>query len=215
MISVVVIDDELLIQRGLTLTLEADPDMRVVGCGSGADAVELIERTRPDVVLLDIHMPDVDGLTVLREVKARGGRMPIAILTTFGSEEHVQEALRLGAAGFLLKDTAPDHLPNHVRTIATGGVVLAPAVSRSLSAPYSDASVRRTIGDLTPRETAVLAEIGDGLTNAEIAKRLHLSVGTVKDHVSAVLGKLGVASRVHAALVAERGGLLRDRGGRW
>lgn len=210
MISVVVIDDEQLIQRGLTLILEADPELTVVGCGSGSDAVALIERTKPDVVLLDIHMPDVDGLTVLRALQARNVRTPVAILTTFGSEEHVQEALDLGAAGFLLKDTAPEHLPNHVRTIATNGVVLAPAVTRNLQHSRADLAMRESITDLTSRELTVLRLIGGGLTNAEIAKHLHLSLGTVKDHVSSLLGKLGVATRVHAALIAERGGLLKD-----
>ena len=170
----------------------------------------------PDVVLLDIRMPDVDVLTVLLQL--RGLRTPpvVAMLTTFDSDEYIATALRSGAAGFILKDTAPEQLAQLVRTLAAGGVVLSPKVTRTVVDGYLDSgagsAAATQVGQLSERERVVLVLIADGLSNTDIAQRIHVSVGTVKDHVSAILTKLQVGSRVQAALVAQRAGLLEGTG---
>lgn len=211
-IRVVIIDDEALVREGFTLILEAAPDIRVVGAGDGRDARVLIERFAPDVVLLDIRMPEVDGLTVLHELAAISDAPRVAVLTTFDSDEHIAEAIAAGAAGFLLKDTDPEALPRYVRTLAAGGMVLAPTASRlvadAIRDPRHDAEAAAQIATLSGRERDVLRRLANGRSNSEIGAELHLGVGTVKDHVSALLSKLGVVNRVQAALVAERGGLL-------
>ncbi|KAA9105858.1 response regulator [Microbacterium rhizomatis] len=212
-ITVVVIDDEALVRQGLTLILQAAEDMRILGAADGREAVKLIERTRPDVVLLDIRMPEVDGLTVMRTLTDRGVDTRIVILTTFDTDEHVETALRQGAAGFLLKDTDPEQLPQYVRAAAAGGVVLVPSATNALLSsspnPPLDPTLLAATGSLTPRETAVLRLLAAGLSNSEIGVSTHLSLGTIKDHVSAILTKLNVTTRVQAALMAERAGLLR------
>jgi DNA-binding NarL/FixJ family response regulator len=212
-IRVLIVDDEALIRSGIELILNAAPDIEVVGAVTGARAVAEAERLRPDIVLLDIRMPDVDGLTVLDRVLAKSSPPVVAMLTTFDNDEYVAAALHRGAAGFLLKDTAPDHLALQVRTLAANGVVLSPKVTSTVVDGYL-ASARRQpaevglVAALTERERAVLVHLADGLSNADIAARLYLGVGTVKDHVSAILAKLQVANRVQAALLAERAGLL-------
>lgn len=212
MIRVIVIDDEELVRSGFRLILEAAGDIEVVATASGTHAVREISLHRPDVVLLDIRMPDVDGLTILRQ--ARGVKTPpvVAMLTTFDSDEYIATALRSGAAGFILKDTGPEQLAQLVRTLAAGGVVLSPKVTRTVVDGYLDSGAGSTaasqINRLTDRERAVLVLIAEGLSNADIGTRIHVSVGTVKDHVSAILTKLHVGSRVQAALVAQRAGLL-------
>lgn len=219
MIRVVIVDDEALVRSGFELILGSAPDIEVAGTASGGGAADLIADTGPDVVLLDIRMPDVDGLTVLRQVRALPDPPVVAMLTTFDTDEYVLTALRSGAAGFLLKDTEPDHLAHLVRTLATGGVVMSPKAAAILlhgeagRTAATDAEVAR-VAVLTEREREVLGLVAEGLPNAEIARRVYLSVGTVKDHVSAILTKLRVGSRVQAALVAQRAGLLsreRDR----
>ncbi|WP_033290194.1 response regulator [Amycolatopsis jejuensis] len=214
MVRVVVVDDEELVRSGFRLILEAAGDIEVVATATGADAVKEIGLHRPDVVLLDIRMPDVDGLTVLRELRRRKDPPAIAMLTTFDSDEYIAVALRSGAAGFILKDTAPDQLAQLVRTLAVGGVVLSAKVTRTVVDGYLESgagsSAASQVAHLSERERAVLVLIAEGLSNAEIAARLHLGVGTVKDHVSALLTKLDVGNRVQAALVAQRAGLLES-----
>ncbi|WP_083255060.1 response regulator [Amycolatopsis orientalis] len=214
MIRVVVVDDEALVRSGFQLILRAAGDIDVVATATGAQAVREIGVHKPDVVLLDIRMPDVDGLTILRQLRALPDPPVVAMLTTFDSDEYIATALRSGAAGFLLKDTEPEHLAQLVRTLASGGGVLSPKVTRSVVDGFLDSGAGSAAVDsvsrLTDRERDVLVLIAEGLSNADIGARVHLSVGTIKDHVSAILTKLKVNSRVQAALVAQRAGLLRD-----
>jgi len=212
-IRVVVVDDEALVRSGFELILSVSDDVRVVATAVGAEAVEAVRRERPDVLLLDIRMPDVDGLTVLRAVRALPEPPVVAMLTTFDTDEYVLTALRSGAAGFLLKDTEPEQLAQLVRTLAAGGVVLSPKASHAVlrGHPEADEGVTR-VGRLTERERQVLVLVAEGLSNGEIGARVHLSPSTVKDHVSTILGKLRVGSRVQAALLAQRAGLLVDQG---
>lgn len=212
MVRVIVVDDEELVRSGFRLILEAAGDIEVVATVSGGHAVKEAGLHKPDVVLLDIRMPDVDGLTILRQLRGFPKPPVVAMLTTFDSDEYIATALRSGAAGFILKDTAPDQLAQLVRTLAAGGVVLSPKVTRTVVDGYlgsgagSPAAVQAD--RLTERERAVLVLIAEGVSNTEIAARIHISVGTVKDHVSTILTKLDVGSRVQAALVAQRAGLL-------
>jgi DNA-binding NarL/FixJ family response regulator len=212
-IRVLVVDDEALVRSGFELILNAADSIEVVATATGADAVAAVGEHHPDVVLLDIRMPDVDGLTVLRELRALPASPAVAMLTTFDTDEYILTALHSGAAGFLLKDTEPEQLAQLVHALAAGGVVLSPKASRTLlrgrlgSEPAADEEVAR-VERLTGRERDVLVLVAEGLSNADIGARLYLSTGTVKDHVSAVLTKLRVASRVQAALLAHRAGLL-------
>ncbi|MFJ3925009.1 response regulator [Streptomyces sp. NPDC090022] len=213
MIRVVVVDDEALVRSGFQMILNASDGIEVVATAEGAQAADVIRRERPDVVLLDIRMPDVDGLTVLRQIQELPAPPHVAMLTTFDTDEYILTALRSGASGFLLKDTEPEQLAQLVRTLAAGGVVMSPKASRALlrshpgTAAPQDADVSR-VGLLSDRERDVLVLIAEGLSNADIGTRIHLSQGTVKDHVSSILTKLRVTSRVQAALLAERAGLL-------
>ncbi|MDT3398917.1 response regulator transcription factor [Streptomyces sp. B1866] len=212
MIRVLVVDDEALIRSGFRHILSAADGIEVVGAVPGGEAVQTVREERPDVVLLDIRMPDVDGLTVLSEIRALPAPPVVAMLTTFDTDEYIAAALRSGAAGFLLKDTDPEQMGHLVRTLAGGGVVLSSKVTRTVVDGYLDRGVRdpaaRSVARLTARERDVLLLLADGLSNADIGTRVHLSTGTVKDHVSAILAKLEVGSRVQAAIVAERAGLL-------
>ncbi|MEU0372280.1 response regulator transcription factor [Streptomyces sp. NPDC006283] len=218
MIRVMVVDDEALIRTGFQRILEAADDIEVVAAVPGGQAVRAAEEFRPDVVLLDIRMPDVDGLTVLAALRRLSPPPVVAMLTTFDMDEYVETALRSGAAGFLLKDTDPEGLPLLVRTLAEGGTVLSSQVTRTVVEGYLDAGTRapdmERLERLTERERAVLALVGEGLSNADIGTRMHLSTGTVKDHVSSILAKLEVAGRVQAALFADRAGLLEPPRGR-
>ncbi|MDC0767628.1 response regulator [Streptomyces sp. HD] len=213
-----VVDDEALVRSGFELILNASDGIQVVATVEGAQAADVIRREHPDVVLLDIRMPDVDGLTVLREVRTLPEPPTVAMLTTFDTDEYILTALRSGAAGFLLKDTEPEQLAHLVRTLAAGGVVMSPKASRALLRGHPGAGTPQVAEDvarvnlLTDRERDVLVLIAEGLSNADIGTRLHLSAGTVKDHVSSILTKLRVSSRVQAALLAERAGLLGDDG---
>ncbi|WP_232838351.1 response regulator [Streptomyces geranii] len=219
MIRVVVVDDEALVRSGFKLILSAADDIEVVATTAGAGAVDTVRRERPDVVLLDIRMPDVDGLTVLREVRALPEPPVVAMLTTFDADEYILTALRSGAAGFLLKDTEPDQLAQLVRTLVAGGVVMSPKASRALWQGHPGADPRAEdpevarVGRLSEREREVLVLVAEGLSNGDIGTRIHLSAGTVKDHVSAILTKLRVSSRVQAALLAQRAGLLDGSSG--
>ncbi|GAA3766405.1 response regulator transcription factor [Streptomyces chiangmaiensis] len=213
MIRVLVVDDEALIRTGFTHILDAADDIEVVAAVPGGQAVPTVQQLRPDLVLLDIRMPDVDGLTILAELRRMPDPPVVAMLTTFDTDEYVATALRSGAAGFLLKDTDPEQLPHLVRTLAQGGTVLSSKVTRTVVDAYLDRGVRepravRLVARLSERERAVLVLMAEGLANTDIGDRMHLSTGTVKGHVSAVLNKLQVSSRVQAALIAERAGLL-------
>ncbi|GAB1339636.1 response regulator transcription factor [Streptomyces sp. E-15] len=217
MIRVLVVDDEALIRTGFQRILDAADGIEVVGAVSGGQAVRTVRETRPDVVLLDIRMPDVDGLTVLSEIRRLPEPPVVAMLTTFDMDEYVETALRSGAAGFLLKDTDPEALPPAVESLARGGTVLSPKVTRTLVDGYLSAGPQerppKALERLTEREREVLVLVAEGLSNTEIATRMHLGTGTVKDHVSAILTKLEVGGRVQAALLAQRAGLLtRDTG---
>jgi DNA-binding NarL/FixJ family response regulator len=213
MIRVLVVDDEALIRTGFQHILNAAGDIEVVAAVSGRQALAEVGRLHPDVVLLDIRMPDVDGLTVLERIRALPRPPIVAMLTTFDTDEYVAAALRIGAAGFLLKDTDPEHLALQVRTLAADGVVLSPKVTSTVVDGYlaGRAPEGGLVEHLSAREREILVLLADGLSNGEIASRLYLGVGTVKDHVSAILTKLEVSGRVQAALAAERAGLLRDR----
>ncbi|MFD9334695.1 response regulator [Streptomyces sp. NPDC060028] len=214
MIRVVVVDDEALVRSGFGLILGAAHDIEVVATATGGDALDTVREHRPDVVLLDIRMPDVDGLTVLAQLRALPASPAVAMLTTFDTDEYVLTALHSGAAGFLLKDTEPDQLAQLVRTLAAGGVVMSPKASRSLlrthpaAGPAAVDEEAARVKRLSDRERDVLVLLAQGLSNADIGTRLHLGTGTVKDHVSAILTKLRVTGRVQAALLAQRAGLL-------
>ncbi|KQV22231.1 MULTISPECIES: response regulator transcription factor [unclassified Kitasatospora] len=213
-IRVLIVDDEILVRSGLGLIVGSAPDLEVVGDCSGALAEEKVTQLRPHVVLLDIRMPDLDGISVLRRLRALPHPPAVAMLTTFDTDEYIGTALRAGAAGFMLKDTAPEQLVHAVRVLAAGGSVLSPTVTRTVISGYvdgggPDAEAAALTRVLTGRELDVLALLGEGLSNAEIADRLFLGTGTVKDHISAILGKLGAANRVQAAVLANRAGLVR------
>lgn len=211
MIKAVVVDDEALIRAGFALILGAAPDIDVVATARGGDAVREVEQHQPDVVLLDIRMPDVDGLTVLRRLRSLPTPPVVAMLTTFEADEYVAAALRSGAAGFILKDTDPAQLAQQVRTLAGGSVVLSPNVVRAVigrASTLDEATAARRVGKLNDRERTILRHIARGLSNGEIGLRMHLSTGTIKDNVSVILTKLGVDNRIQAALLAQRAEVL-------
>jgi len=212
---VLIVDDEVLVRSGLGLIVGSAPDLDVVGSCSGGQAELQVTELAPHVVLLDIRMPDLDGITVLRRLRALPDPPAVAMLTTFDTDEYIGTALKAGASGFLLKDTAPDQLVQAVRVLAAGGSVLSPTVTRTVISGFlegggPDSEAAALARQLTGRELDVLALLGEGLSNAEIADRLFLGTGTVKDHISAILGKLGATNRVQAAVIAHRAGLVRD-----
>jgi DNA-binding NarL/FixJ family response regulator len=216
-VSVVVVDDDALVRAGLRLILGGAPEVRVVGeAADGADAVEVVQRERPDVVLMDIRMPRVDGLEATRRLVALPEPARVLVLTTFDTDDMVLQALRAGAAGFLLKDTPPERLVAAVRAAADGEPTLSPSVMTQLiarvSAEVPDAVVRadpsvQRIASLTDREREVAVVLARGLSNAEIAAELFMSVPTVKTHLSRILDKLGATNRVQAAIAIHEAGL--------
>ena len=216
MIRVLIADDHELMRNGLRAILDAQQDIEVVGeAEHGAQAVENAIRLHPDVVIMDIRMPRLDGIEATRRLAVQGEKAPkVLVLTTFDLDEYVYEALRAGAAGFLLKDTPPRQLAEAVRTIAAGESLLAPAVTKRLieryvSRPPSDTARRERFAELTDRELEVLQLITRGLSNAEIGARLFLSEATVKTHVTRILSKLGVRDRVQAVVLAYETGLVQ------
>ncbi|MFE6747973.1 response regulator [Kitasatospora purpeofusca] len=219
MIRIVVVDDEALIRSGFSLILNAAEGIEVVASVTGGQALEAVSVHAPDVVLLDVRMPDVDGLTVLRRLMEQPQRPVVAMLTTFDSDEYIAQALSSGASGYLLKDTDPDDLAPLVRSLHEGAVVLASKIVPAIVEGYlghhrSLAAATAHDVRLNERERDVLLLLAEGLSNKGIGGRLHLSEGTVKDHVSAVLAKLAVDNRVQAALWAQRVGLVAGGGGR-
>ena len=214
-IRVLVCDDQPLIRTGFATIIGAQPDMEVVGeCGDGRAAVELARQLRPDVVVMDIRMPQLDGIEATRALAGAGVSIPVKVLvvTTFNLDEYVYEALRAGASGFLLKDTPPAQLLSGIRTVASGAALLAPEVTRQLVGRYAErirpAGAPTAGSGLTPREHEVLKLIAAGLSNAEIATALVISPETVKTFVSRILAKLSLRDRVQAVVYAYRHGLV-------
>jgi DNA-binding NarL/FixJ family response regulator len=214
-IRVVLVDDEQLVRSGLRMILESAGDIEVVGeAADGGGAVELVRRHRPDVALMDIRMPAMDGLAATRALTALPDPPRVIMLTTFELDEYVHTALENGAVGFLLKDTPPRDLIQAVRTVAEGNAMLAPTVTRRLIAEFASrnsakaVAARRRLDTLTGREREVVVALAQGLSNAEIGRRLFMSEATVKAHVSRVLAKLGLSNRVQAAILAHDAGLL-------
>ncbi|WP_190126801.1 response regulator transcription factor [Streptomyces inusitatus] len=228
-IRLLVVDDDPLVRAGLALMLGGADDLTIVGEGAdGSEVPALIERHAPDVVLMDIRMPRVDGLTATEELRRLPGAPQVLVLTTFHADEQVLKALRAGAAGFVLKDTPPAEIVDAVRRVAAGDPVLSPAVTRQLMSHVAgggaagaggtagratDARGRTAaarLGSLAEREREVAIAVGRGQSNAEIAASLYLSVPTVKTHVSRILAKLGLNNRVQIALLAHDAGLLDE-----
>jgi DNA-binding NarL/FixJ family response regulator len=219
MTRVALVDDQSLVRAGLRALLEAE-GLEVVGeAGDGLEGVALVERERPDVVLMDIRMPELDGLEATRRIVAdeRLADVRVVVLTTFELDEYVFEALRAGASGFLLKDVQPAQLVEAIRVVARGEALLAPTVTRRLldrfahTLPGPPEKPPPELASLTEREREVLGLLAGGLSNAELAERLFLSETTVKTHVSSILRKLGLRDRVQAVVLAYQAGLVRPR----
>ncbi|WP_030023460.1 response regulator [Streptomyces monomycini] len=213
MIRVLVVDDEALVRTGLRMILQPADDIEVVGeAGDGREAITAVAAHRPDVVLMDVRMPGMDGLTALRELRRSPGGPRVIMLTTFDLDDYVHTALRNGASGFLLKDTSPRDLANAVRTVAEGSAMLTPKVTQRLIdtfaglEPEGAAEARQRLSVLTEREDEVVRAVARGLSNAEVGRALIMSEGTVKAHVSRALAKLNLSNRVQMAL------LVRDAG---
>ncbi|MBV9680899.1 MAG: response regulator transcription factor [Solirubrobacterales bacterium] len=213
-IRVLICDDQALVRAGFRAILEAQPDIEVVGeAENGAEAIALAERRAPDVILMDIRMPVLDGVEATRRLAANGSPARILVLTTFDLDEYVHAAIRAGASGFLLKDVTPAKLLEAIRIVAAGDALLAPSVTRRLlerfaaTLPQHDMSTEALAG-LTARETEVLRLLAGGLSNAEIAAELVVSEATVKTHISSLLRKLGLRDRVQAVILAYETGLV-------
>jgi DNA-binding NarL/FixJ family response regulator len=220
-IRVVLVDDQELVRTGFRLVLGGQRDLEVVGeAGDGAAAIEVTAQTRPDVVVMDVRMPRMDGVEATRRIRVSDDAPRVLILTTFDLDEYVYEAIKAGASGFLLKDTGARNLIEGVRIVHSGDAIVAPSTTRRLLDRFSAAAPSwagrpqhhaPAGGPLTPRETEVLREVAQGLSNAEIAGRMYLSEATVRTHVSNILGKLGLRGRVQAVVYAYEAGLVRPR----
>jgi len=226
-IRIVLADDQALLRKGFRMILEAEDDLEIVGeAADGADAVRLVELYRPDVVLMDVRMPVLDGIEATRAITAAtpGDETRVLILTTFDLDEYAFSALRAGASGFLLKDVPPAELVSAIRTVARGDAVVSPRVTRRLLEEYADqlpdlsagagaaggaGAENPALASLTEREREVLLAVADGLSNAEIAERLYVSEATVKSHVGRLLAKLGLRDRVQAVVFAFQSGLVK------
>lgn len=215
MIRILIADDQDLVRGGIRMILESQPDLEVVAeAADGAEAVALALEQRPDVVLMDIHMPGTDGLAATRELGQRAPQVRVLILTTFDDDEYVYRALRDGAAGFLLKTAPPARLVDGVRTVVAGEALLAPAITRRLieqhlRVPTPRAAEAARIESLTDREREVLTLIARGLSNQEIAGELFLSETTVKSHINRILQKAALRDRAQAVVLAYESGLVR------
>jgi DNA-binding NarL/FixJ family response regulator len=219
MLTVLIADDHALIRSGFRMILEAEPDIEVVGeAADGGEAVRLVRELEPDVVLMDVRMPEVDGLEATRLLAGSGARTRILMLTTFDLDRYVHDALLAGAAGFLLKDSSPERLVAGVRAVARGEPCLAPGVMdrivvELLRRPSTSAARPARLSDLTAREAEVLLLIARGLTNAEIAARLVVSEATVKTHVAHILRKLELRDRVQVVVLAYESGIATREAG--
>ncbi|MGC2168097.1 MAG: response regulator transcription factor [Acidimicrobiales bacterium] len=218
MTSVLVVDDQTLVRAGFCFLIDASPDLEVVGeAADGRQAVSLASQTHPDVVLMDIRMPHLDGIEATRQILSdRGaGSTRVLILTTFDLDEYVYAALRAGASGFLLKDSPPEDLLDAIRVIAEGNALLAPSVTRTLIEEFAKQTVpnvvdERLLDTITPREREVLCCIARGRSNGEIAEELHMSAATAKTHVSRLLAKLGARDRAQLVVIAYETGLAQS-----
>jgi DNA-binding NarL/FixJ family response regulator len=219
-IRIVLVDDTSMFRDGLQLVLERQGDMTVVGqAADGQAALHVVEQTRPDIVLMDVRMPIMDGVEATRRIRSLGLSSHVLVLTTYSDDEYIVEALKAGAVGYLLKDMQSGDLIGAIRAVHQGGVlILPPTAARLLSEPTKSAgpgeadspaeTVRARLGDLTPRETEILRLVAEGMTNREIGDQLHLTEGTVKNHMSAVYCKLHARDRAQAISFALRQGLL-------
>jgi DNA-binding NarL/FixJ family response regulator len=212
-ITVVIADDQGMVRSGLRSLLEDEPDLCVVGeAADGAEALRVVRRAQPDVTLMDIRMPELDGLAATRQLVAEGAATRVLVLTTFDLDEYVFDALRAGASGFLLKDAPAEELVAAVRVLSRGDALLAPAVTRRVVEAFAtlpQPAEPPELGDLSPREIAVLSQLARGRSNAEIAGELFVSEATVKTHVSNLLAKLGLRDRIQAVIYAYESGLIR------
>lgn len=214
MISVLIADDQELVREGLRMMLDAEPDISVVGeANDGSEALGGVRRHDPDVLVMDIRMPNLDGIEATRRLTESGARARILILTTFDLDEYVYRAMKVGASGFLLKDATREQLAAGVRTVAGGEALLAPSVTRRLiedfcSRPQPNVGEPDTVSSLSKRELGVLQLLARGRSNAEIAKTLYLGETTVKSHVARILAKLGLRDRIQAVVFAYETGLI-------
>jgi DNA-binding NarL/FixJ family response regulator len=218
-IRVLIADDQQMVRQGFSVLLNTQPDIDVVGQAvHGLDAIDKVADLAPQVVLMDIRMPELGGIEATRRITTENPHIKVLVLTTFDLDEYVYEALRAGASGFLLKDASADQLAEAVRVVAAGDALLAPGITRRLIAEFSRlgtpprAPLKDRVGDLTERETEVLSLIAQGLSNAEIAQRLVVAEQTVKTHVGRILVKLGLRDRTQAAVFAYECGLVRPTG---
>ncbi len=216
MIRVLVADDQALVRSGFRMILDERPDLELTGeAENGAQALELAKELDPDVILMDVRMPELDGVEATKRLVAAGTRARILVLTTFDLDEYVYASIRAGASGFLLKDVQPDELADAIRVVAAGNSLFGPAATQRLLdrfAERNEPTQLRSLDALTDREHEILELLAHGLSNAEIAERLYLSETTVKTHVSAVLRKLGVRDRVQAVIAAYEAGIARAGG---
>jgi DNA-binding NarL/FixJ family response regulator len=218
-VRIVVADDQQVVRDGFAALLDSQPDFTVVGTASdGAEAVQICRQQQPDIVLMDIRMPGTDGIEATKQLTDANAHTPrVLILTTFDLDEHVYDALRAGASGFLLKDITAEQLFDAVRVIAAGDALLAPAITRRLINEFAQQRTRASLSHapplsaLTPRETQVLELLAEGLSNPEIATRIVVTEETVKTHVSRILRKLGLRDRTQAAITAYETGLVTPR----
>ncbi|MDR6976460.1 DNA-binding NarL/FixJ family response regulator [Streptomyces sp. 3330] len=218
-IRVLIADDQEMVRQGFTVLLNAHPGIEVIGQAvHGLDAVAKVDELVPDVVLMDIRMPELGGIDATHRITLAHPHVKVLVLTTFDLDEYVYDALRAGASGFLLKDASADRLAEAVRVVAAGDALLAPVITRKLIAEFSRldgrprAPLKERVGDLTERETEVLTLIAQGLSNAEIADHLFVAEQTVKTHVGRILVKLGLRDRTQAAVFAYESGLVRPSG---
>ena len=211
-LRLVVADDEALVRGGFSMIIDNQDDMETVGqAADGEEAVALVTRLRPEIALIDIRMPRLDGLEAARRILANGARTRVVILTTFDIDEYVFRALEAGASGFLLKDVSPEQLLASIRLVAAGDELLAPSITRRLIRRYARGNTRHDdarLGTLSEREAEVVGLVATGMTNAEVAERLHLSPATVKTHVARILSKLGLRDRVQLVVMAYETGLV-------